>query len=401
MDLKSIIRPQLWNEISKSYIAENYKTAILDSMRYLTQIIREKSGLDIDGVPLVNQAFGGEEPKLRLNKLQTRSEKDEQSGFQFIVSGLYSAIRNPRTHEGIQDSKIVADPIIYFINYILSVIDVAKPPFTIENFISRVVDEDFVQSKEYTIELLKEIPKNRYLETLIEIYRHKANCNDRTLELIFKELIPRIKKNEIREFIAVVSEELDTVSEVDLIVTILRIFPSEAWQELKLTARMRIENKLIKSIRSGKIGTSHGSLLAGGLGTWATRIINYFTLKEELRSAVFYNLLEDDIRGKSYIVTYFISHFPVIFTQDYHYYYAAKAMRDLITAGDLDARNKIRYFAENCPDGYLQTIKDVFKDWTDESNPEFALKDGSPFLGNIPKEIEKKFEEAYEDDIPF
>src|SRR5260221_10133234 len=102
MDLKNLIRPQLWNEISNSYIAENYEAAILDSMRFLSKVIREKSGLDGDGTQLVGQAFGGDEPKLRLNKLQTQSEKDEQKGFLQIVTGLYSAIRNPRTHEDIE-----------------------------------------------------------------------------------------------------------------------------------------------------------------------------------------------------------------------------------------------------------------------------------------------------------
>ena len=163
MDLKSLIRPQLWNELSNSYLAENYRTSILDAMRYLTQIIREKSGLDSDGIPLVGQAFGGDEPKLRLNKLQTQSEKDEQKGFQFIVSGLYSAIRNPRTHENILDNKNTADPIIYFINYILSIIDVARPPFEIEEFLPRVFDEGFVKNEIYVRALIEEIPKNKYL----------------------------------------------------------------------------------------------------------------------------------------------------------------------------------------------------------------------------------------------
>lgn len=35
MDLKSLIRPQLWNEISNSYVAESYKNSILDAIRYL------------------------------------------------------------------------------------------------------------------------------------------------------------------------------------------------------------------------------------------------------------------------------------------------------------------------------------------------------------------------------
>ena len=86
MELQVLIRPQLWDEISKSYEAGHYKNAILGAMLYITKSIREKSGLDLDGPDLINQAFGGEAPKLRINKLQTRSERDEQKGFQQLQS---------------------------------------------------------------------------------------------------------------------------------------------------------------------------------------------------------------------------------------------------------------------------------------------------------------------------
>jgi len=234
MDLKSLIRPQLWNEISNTYISENYKTSILDAMRYLSQIIREKSGLDGDGASLVGQAFGGDEPKLRLNKLQTQSEKDEQKGFQFIITGLYSAIRNPRTHEGVEDNKNTADPIIYFINYILNVIDVAKPPFVMEDFLPRIFDEGFVENEIYASELVKEIPKNKYLETSIEIYRRKSKVHTNALEYVFREILMHLTESEIKEFMKVVSAELDVVSNDEIIIMILRILPAKYWSMVKL-----------------------------------------------------------------------------------------------------------------------------------------------------------------------
>jgi hypothetical protein len=65
MNLKTLIREDLWQEISNSYEAENYKNAILDSMHYLSNILREKTGIDSDGVNLIHQSLSGESPKLK------------------------------------------------------------------------------------------------------------------------------------------------------------------------------------------------------------------------------------------------------------------------------------------------------------------------------------------------
>lgn len=280
MELKSLIHARLWDEISNAYLAENYKSSILDAMRYLSQIIREKSGLDGDGTQLVGQAFGGEEPKLRINRLQTQSEKDEQRGFQLIISGLYSAIRNPRTHEDIQDNKNVADPIIYFIDYLLTILDVTKPPFTIEDFIPRVYDKDFVERKDYAEELVKEIPRTKYLETLIEIYRGKAKGEGKKLALVCHELFEKLTEQEIEEYLRIVSEELDIISDESITIKVLQILPATFWPKVKKTARMRIENKLVASIRRGDAIINQNKIRDGAFGTWATNIIEHFTLRK-------------------------------------------------------------------------------------------------------------------------
>jgi uncharacterized protein (TIGR02391 family) len=75
MNIKPLIRQELWLAISNTYEAENYSPAIVDAMHYLSDVIREKSGLDGDGNALVGAAFSGQSPVLRVNKLQTESER--------------------------------------------------------------------------------------------------------------------------------------------------------------------------------------------------------------------------------------------------------------------------------------------------------------------------------------
>ena len=89
MDLRRNIEKKLWLNISENYEEANYSNAILDSIHMLTQIIKSKTGLELDGSRLVEKAFSGDIPKIRINKLQTKYEKSIQKGIQEILRGIY------------------------------------------------------------------------------------------------------------------------------------------------------------------------------------------------------------------------------------------------------------------------------------------------------------------------
>ena len=62
MNLQTHIKTELWLAVQNSYSAENYKHAILDAFHYMSDIIREKSGIDGDGQKLIGNVFGGKSP---------------------------------------------------------------------------------------------------------------------------------------------------------------------------------------------------------------------------------------------------------------------------------------------------------------------------------------------------
>lgn len=112
MTIRNEIDVELWEALEKNYESENYKSAILDAIFKLTETIRNKTGLEGDGSALIGQVFGGNDPQIKLNKLQTDSEKDIQKGIQDILRGIYTGIRNPRSHDAMVDDKLSADAII-------------------------------------------------------------------------------------------------------------------------------------------------------------------------------------------------------------------------------------------------------------------------------------------------
>jgi uncharacterized protein (TIGR02391 family) len=99
MNLETEINQDLWRSIRRSYETRQWSNAILDAIYFLSDALRTKTGLQSDGAALVGQALGGKNPKLRLNRLQTESEQSFQSGVEQLLRGIYSAFRNPRSHE--------------------------------------------------------------------------------------------------------------------------------------------------------------------------------------------------------------------------------------------------------------------------------------------------------------
>lgn len=109
MNFETLLDKRLYQAIETSYVSRNYTGAILDAIYFLSNLIRDKTGLESDGPSLIGQAFGGNNPRLKVSRLQTESELNVQKGVEQILRGIYQAIRNPRSHEKHTDDKADTD----------------------------------------------------------------------------------------------------------------------------------------------------------------------------------------------------------------------------------------------------------------------------------------------------
>ena len=57
-----------------NYESENFSGSILDASYFLSDLLRQKSGVDGDGAALVGQALGGSIPKIKIGKDQSKIE---------------------------------------------------------------------------------------------------------------------------------------------------------------------------------------------------------------------------------------------------------------------------------------------------------------------------------------
>ncbi len=304
MNLRAEIRPELWEATAKPYESEIFSNAILEAIHYLSNILRERANVDGDGASLVGQALGGDSPRLRINKFQTETEKNEQKGLEQILRGVYQGIRTPRSHEQFEDTQASANAIILFIDYLLSIVSQAKEPFTLEEWSKRVFDPDFVASDRYAQLLASEVPPKKYIDALITTYRNKMSGDGEKLTYIFKALIDLIGDDKLGDFLAIVSDELKVTQEDNVIEMILQILPNYLWPRIEEVARIRIENKLIRSSESGKYNPSSQKSIPGWLGAWARDFIKYFTLKAEV-SEVIWKKLQGSEEDRNYVAQFF------------------------------------------------------------------------------------------------
>jgi len=260
MNIKPLLETELWNAIEKNYASEDYTGAITNAVYYLRDIIREKSNLELDSRNLITTAFSQKDPKIKVNKLQTDTEKNEQDGLRDSLLGVFGLIRNTRTHKKHEDTQEDALSIILHINYLLKIIGKAQSSFSIDSFIKSVYDEYFEQTEEYAKLLVSEIPRKQLEDTIFNLYGrmgeniYEYNGYDyypgieeqnykklESLKLIFVELLNEVRddnKEEIFEKIMDDFKTLNTSNEFFWKVNLIL----DKWDVLGKRIRLRLVN---------------------------------------------------------------------------------------------------------------------------------------------------------------
>jgi uncharacterized protein (TIGR02391 family) len=120
------LHPEIARAASELYKNGHYANAIEDAVKALNGLVRLRSGLDADGVALMQQAFSLKKPVLKFNDLSNKSDEDEQVGFMNMFSGAVSGLRNPRAHGFIKDDSERALEFIAFVSLLAKLLEDAK-----------------------------------------------------------------------------------------------------------------------------------------------------------------------------------------------------------------------------------------------------------------------------------
>jgi uncharacterized protein (TIGR02391 family) len=76
-----------------------YAAAVFESMKAVVNRVKSMTGLDRDGVDLMNRVFSAQGPLLILGGSATTTQRSVQAGYRELFVGAVQAIRNPPAHE--------------------------------------------------------------------------------------------------------------------------------------------------------------------------------------------------------------------------------------------------------------------------------------------------------------
>lgn len=93
-----LLHPAIVQSSYAQFRAGHYRDAVFNSIVAVFDLLRARTGLDLNGVDLAGRAFSLERPLLALSALDTVSDKNDQKGFIQLLQGAYVGIRNPKAH---------------------------------------------------------------------------------------------------------------------------------------------------------------------------------------------------------------------------------------------------------------------------------------------------------------
>lgn len=95
---EELLHPVIFAHAFQHYVDGHYRDAVLNSILAIFDLMRERTGLDLDGAALVTQVLSLDKPRLVLSEIATESGRNDQKGFMQILVGAYLGIRNPKAH---------------------------------------------------------------------------------------------------------------------------------------------------------------------------------------------------------------------------------------------------------------------------------------------------------------
>jgi uncharacterized protein (TIGR02391 family) len=120
------LHPEISRAAGDLYLDGHYANAIEDSVKALNQLVRLRSGEELDGAKLMERVFAPGGPILRFNDLADDWDRDEQKGFMMMFSGAVAGLRNPRAHKLIKDDPERALEFIAFVSLLAKLLEGAR-----------------------------------------------------------------------------------------------------------------------------------------------------------------------------------------------------------------------------------------------------------------------------------
>ncbi len=111
------------NKFEDGYYADAVESAFKEINKRVKEIIKNKTGEELDGASLMYKAFSEKTPVIVLDDLFSETGRNIQKGYMQIFAGAMIGIRNPKAHENITISKERAIHFIFLASLLIYKLD--------------------------------------------------------------------------------------------------------------------------------------------------------------------------------------------------------------------------------------------------------------------------------------
>lgn len=189
--------------------------------------------------------------------------------------------------------------------------------------------------------LIADIPPRARLDVFLDLYRESEHWQPDHMRVFLKVLLGSFSDDEIRQICEVLTEDLKSSDDEATIRAVLGAFPSTLWPRIGEVARLRVENKLIRSVRDGRYESGTGRCRSGALGTWSTSIFAAMTLKNEMIEAIAEKLWSTSSEERGYVFRYIFSSMRRL--SDTMPQRVASALYSRLKSGDVEAHEQLDF----------------------------------------------------------
>jgi uncharacterized protein (TIGR02391 family) len=120
------LHPRIAAVATERYLDGHYSDAVFAAAKALINMIKEKSGLELDGANLMTTVFSKNNPVLSFKDLSNQTDRDEQEGMMHLYTGAVLAIKNPGSHAFPEETPDRALESIAFLSLLAKRADEAK-----------------------------------------------------------------------------------------------------------------------------------------------------------------------------------------------------------------------------------------------------------------------------------
>ncbi len=98
----ALIHPAVMAEARPRFEAGHYADAVEWALKVVSQEVRRRTGLTVDGAELMHKAFSPKQPCLVFEDSIPSTQTSMQQGYMEIFAGAMSGVRNPKAHGMVQ-----------------------------------------------------------------------------------------------------------------------------------------------------------------------------------------------------------------------------------------------------------------------------------------------------------